>query len=89
MHGHHMQCTQVGIIFNYMFYHAFIQVITILPSGTEEPASEMCIFQAVINTCSWKSKIKHVGKYDVYLDILQVSIYVAIKCAFFREHQNI
>ena len=47
---------------------------------------------SLINLCngvSWKSNMKHVIKYDVFLDILlMVSIY-AIKCEFvFNEHTN-
>ena len=41
-----------------------------------EPAPERCIFLICVKTFSWKSKMKHVVKYDVYLDILlMVSIY--------------
>ena len=46
-----------------------------VPDGLAAP--KMCIFRTCLKTFSWKSKMKNVVKYCVYLDILLTgSIYV-------------
>ena len=49
----------------------------------------VCVLRTEIETCSWKSKMKHVGKYDVHLGILLgVSIYVT-EYTLFKQNPNI
>jgi len=78
INGHHKQYIQVDIICNCMFHFGlpgtcFYKSHYNTPS---DPASERCISRTFIKTCSWKSEMKHVVKYNAYLEILfMVSIY--------------
>ena len=46
---------------------------------------ERYIFQTFPKTCSWKSRMKNIVKYDVYLDILLVGCIYVTKYRFCKE----
>ena len=78
----HKQYIQVDILYNYMFHFGLPGKCLHLSPQTHT-FLDTC-FRTFIKTFSWKSKMKHVVKYDLYLHILLMrSIYV-IKSTFLR-----
>jgi len=94
INGSHKQYMQVDIVFNYSVHvscglpgkclYLSPQTHTFLVPA--KPAPERCIFLICLKTCSWKSNMEHVVKYDVYLDVLLVGSVYVTKSVFFKEH---
>ena len=60
-------------IFNYVFHfgvqeHGFITSLENTPFWHQQ--RDICVFISFIETCSWKSNMKHIVKYDFCLNIL-------------------
>ena len=94
MDRRHKEYIQVDATLNYIFYFGlpgtclYIQVIKNNLSALVEPAPESCTFRTFIKTLSWKSKMKDVVQYEVYLDILLV-VFIYVINHFLRVNSGL
>ena len=51
--------------------------------------ADRCIFRTCIKTCSWKSNMTHVVKYEVYVDILLMVSNYLIQYRFVNANPEI